>query len=68
MGKPCPTEFRDDVVRVARGRDPGVTAPKRMPASRTPYGHSPAFTDLDEVVELEITVRPARKRFALRYL
>jgi transposase-like protein len=23
--KPYPTEFRDDVVRVARGREPGVT-------------------------------------------
>ncbi|MFI6761197.1 transposase [Micromonospora sp. NPDC050417] len=23
--KPCPREFRDDVVRVARDRDPGVT-------------------------------------------
>ena len=39
-----------------------------MPGSQTAYGHSPAFTDLDEVVELEIPVRPARKRFALRYL
>ena len=35
MPKPYPREFRDDVVRVARGRDPGVTASKRMPASRT---------------------------------
>ncbi len=35
VGKPCPREFRDDVVRVARGRDPGVTASKEMPASRT---------------------------------
>ena len=25
MPKPYPTEFRDDVVRVARGREPGVT-------------------------------------------
>ena len=25
MPKPCPREFRDDVVRVARGREPGVT-------------------------------------------
>ncbi|MEO0815502.1 MAG: transposase [Myxococcota bacterium] len=25
MGKPYPQEFRDDVVRVARQRDPGVT-------------------------------------------
>ena len=25
MPKPYPTEFRDDVVRVARGRGPGVT-------------------------------------------
>ncbi len=25
MPKPCPREFRDDVVRVARDRDPGVT-------------------------------------------
>lgn len=25
MPKPYPKEFRDDVVRVARGRDPGVT-------------------------------------------
>ena len=39
-----------------------------MPARGTANGHSPAFTDLDEVVELEIPVRPARKRFALRYL
>ncbi len=23
--KPCPSEFRDDVVRVARNREPGVT-------------------------------------------
>ena len=38
MGKPCPREFRDDIVRVAPGRDPGVTASKRMPASRTVNG------------------------------
>ncbi|WP_426623964.1 transposase [Leifsonia sp. McL0607] len=25
MPKPYPAEFRDDVVRVARGREPGVT-------------------------------------------
>ncbi|MER7459969.1 transposase [Micromonospora sp. NPDC126480] len=25
MPKPYPREFRDDVVRVARGREPGVT-------------------------------------------
>lgn len=25
MSKPYPSEFRDDVVRVARGREPGVT-------------------------------------------
>jgi transposase len=25
MSKPFPREFRDDVVRVARGREPGVT-------------------------------------------
>lgn len=25
MPKPYPTEFRDDVVRVARNREPGVT-------------------------------------------
>ncbi|WJY99106.1 Transposase [Corynebacterium hansenii] len=25
MPKPYPKEFRDDVVRVARGREPGVT-------------------------------------------
>ena len=25
MPKPYPSEFRDDVVRVARGREPGVT-------------------------------------------
>ncbi|MCT2588259.1 hypothetical protein [Actinophytocola gossypii] len=25
MPKPYPQEFRDDVVRVARGREPGVT-------------------------------------------
>lgn len=25
MPKPCPAEFRDDVVRVARNREPGVT-------------------------------------------
>ena len=25
MAKPYPQEFRDDVVRVARQRDPGVT-------------------------------------------
>jgi transposase len=25
MSKPYPREFRDDVVRVARGREPGVT-------------------------------------------
>ena len=38
VGKPCPREFRNEVVRIARGRDPGVTAPKRMPASRTTSG------------------------------
>ena len=26
MSKPYPREFRDDVVRIARGREPGVTA------------------------------------------
>ncbi len=25
MPKPCPREFRDDIVRAARRRDPGVT-------------------------------------------
>ena len=25
MPKPFPAEFRDDVIRVARGREPGVT-------------------------------------------
>ncbi|WP_217164190.1 transposase [Streptomyces sp. AC512_CC834] len=25
MPKPCPREFREDVVRVARNREPGVT-------------------------------------------
>ena len=35
VGKPCPREFRDDVVRIAPGRGPGVTAPKGMPARRT---------------------------------
>ncbi|GGF31229.1 transposase-like protein IS3/IS911 [Microbacterium sorbitolivorans] len=28
MPKPYPTEFRDDVVRVARNREPGVTIEK----------------------------------------
>ncbi len=28
MPKPYPTEFRDDVVRVARDREPGVTIEK----------------------------------------
>ena len=35
MGKPCPGEFRDDIVRVAPGRDPGVTASKKMTTSGT---------------------------------
>ena len=38
MGKPCPREFRDDIVRVAPGQDPSVTASKKMPASRTANG------------------------------
>ena len=46
MGKPCPREFREDVVRVAPRRDPGVTASKRMPARRTSCGHSPAVIDI----------------------
>ena len=38
VGKPCPREFRDDVVRVAPGRDLGVTASKRIPVSATLCG------------------------------
>ena len=35
-----PREFRDDVVRVTPRRDPGVTAYKRMSASRKPQAAS----------------------------
>ena len=53
-GKPCPREFRDEVVPVAPGRDPDVKTSKRMPASRTANGtelepHDPT-TDRAEVV------------------
>ena len=52
-GKPCPREFRDDVVPVAPGRDPDVKTSKRMPASRTTTGH-----------DLVTSQEPARDRFS----
>ena len=36
MPKPYPREFRDDVVRVARNRDGGVTLEQTHPTSSTP--------------------------------
>lgn len=74
MPKPYPKEFRDDVVRVARGRDPGVTLDeiasdfgihpmtlsKWLRQARIDDGEQPGQTS-DESAEL----RAARRRIRL---
>ncbi|MGI6878513.1 transposase [Microbacterium sp. gxy059] len=74
MPKPYPTEFRDDVVRIARNREPGVTIEKIAkdfgvhPMTLTKWmrradideGNKPGQTRT-ETVEL----REARKRIRL---
>ena len=52
VGKPCPREFRGDVVRVAPRLDPRITASKRMPASGTVTGHFPTVPAFVEFCNL----------------
>ena len=60
-GKPCPREFRDDVVPVAPGRDPDVKTSKRMPASRTVSGRFFGYSPTCDRGQIP-TRRAARKR------
>jgi len=52
VGKPYPREFLDVIVRVAPGRDPGVTASKKIPASGTLTGHFPTVPAFVEFCNL----------------
>lgn len=74
MPKPYPSEFRDDVVRVARNREPGVT----IEQIATDFGVYPMTlqkwmrrADIDEGAKLGQTrtesaeLREARKRIRL---